>query len=467
VDSMYPTVELNASHEALVQGFQWAKEQALAYHRTGDPVGEWYEAALPGREAFCMRDVSHQANGAQILGLALANRNMLAKFAEHVAVSRDWCSYWEIDRYSQPAPVDYTDDTDFWYNLPANFDVLHCCYRQYLWTGDTTYLRDPIFRNFYSKTVNEYVEAWDRDGDGLLEQYPEFGRRGIASYYEGEAGRNCWMGGDLICAQVAAYRTYSLIMEHQGDAEGCSQYRRKADALQQHYNDHWWNEAETCFHSTRMQDRSFHTERHLEVNHLFPLYFGLVDDPHRIALTLDTIIRRYAGGVETRTYLPEILYAYDRCEAAFSELLALLHPDLHRREYPEVSFSAIGAIATGLMGLCADARACRLSTLPRLTPGVGWVEMTDIPIFVGRVDLKHMGQDETCVTNRTGKPFNWRARFLGAHATLWIDNEECAATIEECAHGPLQSWVEIQAESGKRYRVGISQGQYNKQKGLG
>lgn len=407
MSNMLPTVELSASNTDLVKGFRWAKEQALAYyHCAGDPVGEWYEAALPGREAFCMRDVSHQASGAQILGLSLANRNMLMKFAQHIAASRNWCSYWEINRHHKPAPVDYIDDTDFWYNLPANFDVLHCCYRQYLWTGDTTYLGDPIFRDFYSKTVNEYVKTWDRDGDGFLEQYPEFGRRGIASYYEGKSGRDCLMGGDLICAQVAAYRAYGRIMEHHGNAEVCSEYQRKADEIWQHYSDYWWNEAENCFHSTLMQDRSFYTEYHLEVNHLFPLYFGLVDDPNRIALILDTIISRDAGGVETRTYIPEILYAYGRCEAAFSELLALLDPDLPRREYPEVSFSAIGAIATGLMGIHTNARTRQLNTLPRLTSAADWVEMKNIPIFDGLVDLKHIGLSETSIANRTGRPIN-------------------------------------------------------------
>lgn len=54
----------------LQQSFDWAKQQALAYVSTGkDAVGDWYESALPGRNAFCMRDVSHQVMGAQALGL--------------------------------------------------------------------------------------------------------------------------------------------------------------------------------------------------------------------------------------------------------------------------------------------------------------------------------------------------------------------------------------------------------------
>ena len=121
--------------------FDWARQQALAYAFSGDPVGDWYEAALPGREAFCMRDVSHQSMGAHALGLSGHTLNMLRKFAENISESKDWCSYWEIDRYGLPARVDYKDDTQFWYNLPANFDVLDCCYRMYLWTGDRTYIK--------------------------------------------------------------------------------------------------------------------------------------------------------------------------------------------------------------------------------------------------------------------------------------------------------------------------------------
>lgn len=55
-------MHINRVH--LNQVLEWAKEQALAYAFEDDPVGLWYEAALPGREAFCMRDVSHQSMGA-------------------------------------------------------------------------------------------------------------------------------------------------------------------------------------------------------------------------------------------------------------------------------------------------------------------------------------------------------------------------------------------------------------------
>lgn len=65
-----------------------------------------------------MRDVSHQARGAHLLGLENHTKNMLLRFAQSIAESRDFCCFWEIDRNYRPCPVDYTSDDDFWYNLP-------------------------------------------------------------------------------------------------------------------------------------------------------------------------------------------------------------------------------------------------------------------------------------------------------------------------------------------------------------
>src|SRR6266567_2726201 len=57
-------LQLSTSDPQLQQAFDWAKEQALQYVSSAhDPVMGWYEAALPGRAAFCIRDVSHQVMG--------------------------------------------------------------------------------------------------------------------------------------------------------------------------------------------------------------------------------------------------------------------------------------------------------------------------------------------------------------------------------------------------------------------
>ena len=108
-----------------------------------------------------MRDVSHQAQGALALGLQPHTKNMFRKFAESISPARDWAGYWEINRWGEPAPVDYRDDEDFWYNLPANFDLIQAIYSVYEWTGDPVYLEDPTFLSFYRHSLTDYVEAWE------------------------------------------------------------------------------------------------------------------------------------------------------------------------------------------------------------------------------------------------------------------------------------------------------------------
>jgi hypothetical protein len=81
-------VSLKCSDLRLVTAFEWARRQALAYAFHGDSVGDWYEAALPGRQGFCMRDTAHQCMGAHFLGLDDATHNMLRKFSENISARR-------------------------------------------------------------------------------------------------------------------------------------------------------------------------------------------------------------------------------------------------------------------------------------------------------------------------------------------------------------------------------------------
>jgi len=193
--------KFESSNTELQSAVKWAKQKALSYaHDDSDPVGYWYEAALPNREAFCMRDVSHQSIGAEILGLSKHNKNMLLKFAQNISESKDYASYWEINRYNKPAPVDYENDQDFWYNLPANFDVIYTIERLYHWTKDTSYLKNKDFEKFCSLSLNEYVDRWELSHTNLLsrnrslfvqDNHPDnrFGKnRGIPTYNEGGRG---------------------------------------------------------------------------------------------------------------------------------------------------------------------------------------------------------------------------------------------------------------------------------------
>jgi hypothetical protein len=72
---------------------------------------------------------------------------MLRRFAGSISRERNWCGFWEINKDRFPSPADYRNDSDFWYCLPGNFDLIRACYRQYLWSGARGYF-DAVFSVF-------------------------------------------------------------------------------------------------------------------------------------------------------------------------------------------------------------------------------------------------------------------------------------------------------------------------------
>ena len=457
----------------LTAAFAWAKDQALDYvfpagvH--GDPVGDWYEAALPSRFAFCMRDVSHQATGAHVLGLSAFNRNMLGEFARAISPSRDFCSYWEIDKWDRPAPVDYKSDKDFWYNLTANFDVLDACWRQYLWTGDRAYIDDPAFLRFYSLTVKDYIDAWDKDGDGIPEHHPEYGYRGLGGYDEGPFSDQGLYGSDLLAAMARAFESYAGILrvrngrgtggEAQADERGepaeIMGFLDQAAALRAAYERDCWSDAKGKYADGRVQGGALVFQDAIW-NGVFPLYFGFIPAGPRRDATLRRVVEAEPEGIEIESYLPEILYRYGSEDAAYARILALADPDKARRDYPEVPFAVVGAIVTGLMGVepAADTRTVR--TRSGLTASTPWAELRGLPVFAGVVDVRHEGRQRTMLNARSAGDFIWRAVFDGHWDDLEVDGVEKHAnnaTVDEA--GRTVSWVEVKMSVGKKVTVSV------------
>jgi hypothetical protein len=441
-------ITLESSDQRLVDGFRWAKRQALAYVFSGDPVGDWYEASLPGRQAFCIRDVSHQSTGAQVLGLAAVTRNMLLHFAGSIAESRDWCAYWEIDKSGRPAPVDYKNDKDFWYNLPANFDLLNCCYRQYLWTGAPAYVKDPVFLNFYDRTVTDYVRRWDKDGDGVPESYREYGHRGIGSYDE-DLQFHVLVGADLVAAEAAAYSAYAAIADIRGHPDAAAKYRAESDRLKTWFNEKSWDSANKRFYRAMNQERAFVT-RHNEA--IPEIWFDVVGRGPKI----DSALQGLTGkNVEVRSYYPEIAYRYEHCDLGYSKLMELLDPALPRREYPEVSYAAVGAIAEGMAGIQPDARSRTVETFPRLTKETSWITLGHLPVFENEIEVHHSSRAETHFTNQIGPTLSWRAALQGVHPQLIVDGKSTRAEQGSRRDGAPESYVVLRVESGQRRTVKV------------
>ena len=448
-------LEFASSDARLVEGFERARRQAMAYVFEGDPVGPWYEAAEPGREAFCMRDTAHQAMGAQALGLARQNLNMLRKFAENISDARDWCSLWEIDRYNRPAPVDYTSDALFWYNLPANFDILDACYRMYLWTGDPAYINDPAFLNFYDRTVTDYVERWGLGIDevmkrprllnvrGMLSPGKKFqAARGIPGYDEGTHGYV--LGGDVLATQYDAYLAYARIQAFRGRADLAAEFAKKAAAVRSLVNSTWWNANGQTFYARLNQDHQLEGRGGANF-----LYRDIVDAGPRLKSALADSGRSL-----------EALYRYGDPDAANARLLDVMTPGRSRMEYPEIPFSVVGNVVNGVMGVTLDAPSALLSgvegywvatavqTLSGLGTKVEWAELRNLPIRANLVTVRQEGNRKTVLTNQHGPALIWLAAFRGTHTSLLVNGRPSGARAETAPSGEPVSVVRVAVGAG-------------------
>ena len=451
-------LELNSSDPRLNDAFAWARKTALSYTRANDPVGKWYEAALPGRESFCMRDVSHQATGAYYLGLDDCNKNMLAQFARNISPSRAWCSYWEINKYDKPTPVDYTSDDDFWYNLPANFDVMSACFDLYNLTGDRDYLLGEPFFSFHRHSVTDYVKTWDADQNGILEspRAKKIARRGIGSYEEGFPG--IATGSDLLAAQAKGYAVFAEIMKLTHQPESTKTYRDLSQRLEKEYLQNWWDAENRCFYGYKMHDGKFNSKR----NDVFVLHFDLIRDPARIAAILTHLEQDREDGdgrdaVEGNSYLPLLFYKYGQPDIAYRRLLYMADPNLERRVYPEVSYVFIGDVVQGLMGVELHAPENRVQTTPKLPRGLNWAEVKYIPWKTGYVTVKHTGLSATTLDSGAAAPLTWRAVFPGTQTGLWVNHKKVKAQSARAFNGESLSYTDIPIAPGDSCTVSITE----------
>ena len=463
-------IVLESPDVRLVEAFNWAKKQALAYVFDGDPVGPWYEAALPGREAFCMRDVSHQSMGAHALGLGKYTRNMLWRFAENATDARDWASLWEINRLNLPPATDYRNDDEFWYDLPANFDVLDSCYRMYLWTEDLTYVNDPVFLNFYERTINDYVQRWDLGVDRVMtRKHPMNVRsktgslqdkfvffRGLPGYPENRQGYA--VSVDLLATQYSAYRGYAFVQALRGNLDGAQALLKKADAVKSLVNSTWWDDSHHHFYSLLDKDHHLQGEAGSAL-----LYRDIVDEGAKAKAAINDFvvaIKSRPASVEGQSHHAEILYRYGQPELAYEQMLDLASEDHPRREYPEVSYSVVGAIVTGTMGINVTPPSplesltqgnyveVVVKTLSGLTKQTPWAELRNLPIRRNEISIRHDGPRKTTFTNQSGPSLIWQAEFQGTFATLLVNGQSLKATAStERINRPV-SWVRVPVGAG-------------------
>ncbi|MFH7010802.1 trehalase family glycosidase [Flavobacterium sp. FlaQc-52] len=448
------TVRFKSSDQAIEKAFVWAKETALSYKGDPDsPVGAWYEAALPSREAFCMRDISHQSIGAEVLGLGKANKNMFSLFAKNISENKDWCSYWEINKLGNPAPADYRNDKEFWYNLNANFDMIQACWRLYVWTGDETYIKSPEFIHFYEKSVTDYIERWILEVDSLLTRpmHPnapipfdvkdDFHRcRGLASYDEDVPDLK--MGVDLVASIYSGLVSYSKLLKANGNLEKAAHYQSKALRYKEQIDQIWWDQSQALYQTYYTADGKFGKSG----GAIFLLWFNALTDETRIQKTIEHIISS-KNNVETSSYLPTLLYQHGFEDKAYQYILYLSNPETKRREYPEVSYGIIEGIVSGFMGIEPNSEKNSVTTLYRGKRGTV-SELDNLPVLNTTIAIKQ-NEQETVFHNKGTKTLLWRAKFAGKHQKFLVNGIKMKTGQEDKERGKTYSFIDIPVAEGQ------------------
>ncbi|MNP94657.1 hypothetical protein D3C85_71980 [compost metagenome] len=448
-------VTFKSSDANLQLAFERAKSMALSYKgNSDDPVGPWYEAALPSRAAFCMRDVSHQSIGAEILGLHEENKNMLSLFAQNISENKDWCSYWEINKYGKPAPEDYRNDKEFWYNLNSNFDVIFACWRLYLWTGDEAYIKNPEFENFFEKSSTEYIKRWNLESESLLTRSEflntpipfdikdDFHRcRGLASYSEGIPGLK--MGVDLVAAIYRGLLTYSSILKEKGELEKAVFFEKEARKYQEQIENVWWDKTALAYNVIYTTDGKFSKD----AGELFLLWFDALTDANRTKNTIEHIISGKSN-VENASYLPFLLYKFGYEDKAYEYILHLTDPETKRREYPEVSFGVIEGIIHGCMGIEPDASKKTITTIYR-GKKESISEVDNLPVLHTTLAVQHKNQTTT-LHNKGENFIEWKAMFTGNYNSIFINDKKAAVTHEKDNKGNPYTAITIRVNPGQK-----------------
>lgn len=375
---------------------------------------------------------------------------MFGKFMENISESKDWCTYWEINRFNRPTPENYLNDNDFWFNLNANFELLYACYRLYKWTGNETYIQHPAFDRFFRITLNEYLDKWQLTPEKIMSRpvymniTPEkirtnhFGeRRGLASYSDFEP--DVCLGSDLLAIIYQAHRSYAEILTLRGQTEEAKPYYHRAAQYKEIFDTLWWDEQEHTYHAFLKPGNTF-----TEGSNIYALINGLIDQPERIRSTLQTIIAQ-TYNIESKSYLPLLCYTYGWETEAYNSFKEIALNE--RRIYPEASAGVIEGVVQGMAGIESNAVDRLIITYPHLTPETQWIELQNIPVYTGLISVCHASNTETTLTNHSDKEIVWRVIFKDQIPFFRINNKQYQTETGIDKTGQTCSYYDIRVKA--------------------
>lgn len=438
-------ISASSSNRKVESAFAWAREKALSYVQTGKTgVVDRHERNSPGtgsavyipsywagytsRTAFYSRDYCHQAAGAHLLGLQEENLSMLRAFAASSTAARKWFPLWALNFDGSPFALDAPKEDYFVREVPAVFELVEQCYRQYLWTGNSAYLNDPVLWNFCTKAVTDFITLHDvripngvAEGDGSGDIF-----KGSATYNEIESDSPLIESGDAIACQYQAMECYSKMLTLRGAEQQARAFARKAEDLKALFNTKWGVRKYKKLYVRGYDVRGkAPTNWGLENSWFMPMKFVTAPTGKNEAY-LDFIARCMGtrkgkpSNLEAITYIPGVFFPYNRVAEAWKWLEYIIdQPD---KEYPEVSYTVISHIVEGMLGFEPNAPESAFLTVPRLPSAVADLCVSAIPLGEHRLTISHEGTSKSTATHVSGNgPLKWEACFYGDHSAILVD----------------------------------------------
>ncbi|MGV9915278.1 hypothetical protein ACWEWD_38145 [Streptomyces tendae] len=376
-----------------------------------------YWAGLTDRPMFYSRDLAHQMLGAHLLGLDAENLAMLRHFAASATERRGWYPLWAFHFDGTPAAIDYRGDDDFVREIPAPFELVEKAVEQYRWTRDERFLRTPEIAAFIRSTLTSFVRAHDPLGTGVA---GESGTgdifRGTATYNEVEHPPHLLVAADGIAGQWAAH---AALADVAADAALEPEFARwnteRATALRAHFAEDWWLTEHA--HYTAGFTHGGPVDGFGLESTWFPAVKGVMRSDDRARAHLDflsaALEQSPPHNIEAFTYLPEAYLRYGRDAEALRWIRFLA---ASRADYPEVPFTHVAHVATGLTGLDAGPRAGEVRTRPHI-PADAWIEVDGVAVGGSTVGVRHEGHEASDLWVIDGPGVAWTSTWPDGRTT--------------------------------------------------
>ncbi|MFE9611943.1 hypothetical protein [Streptomyces sp. NPDC006012] len=410
---------MKSSLTDLVESFSWASWRAREWVQTGRRADflPSYWAGLTDRPMFYSRDLAHQMLGAHLLGLDAENLAMLRHFAASATERRGWYPLWAFTFDGVPAAIDYHDDDDFVREIPAPFELVEKAVEQYRWTGDERFLRTPEIAAFIRTTLTSFAQAHDPLGTGVA------GERGSGDIFQGTATYNevehpphLLVAADGIASQWAAHAALAEVAADAAlDPEFTDWNAERKAALEAEFADGWWLAEHEHYTAGFTHDgpvSGFGLE-----STWFPAVKGVMRPDDRATAHLDHLSacleQSPPHNIEAFTYLPEAYLRYGRDEEALRWIRFLAES---RADYPEVPFTHVAHIVTGLTGLSMGSRRGEVHTRAHIPPN-DWLEADGIAAGRSTIGVRHEGHEASELWVTGGNGVTWTSTWPDGRTT--------------------------------------------------